>query len=51
MQAQGDEPLVDVSVDELVLALRLDHVVPLLSKAPDYAKHSQFWHLCELVTS
>ena len=43
------DPVVDVDVDELVLALRLDHVVALLAETPDDAEDREFGHLSERV--
>ena len=42
MQIQGDKPVVDVRVDEFILALRLDHVVALFTEAPHDSKDAQF---------
>jgi len=49
MQVKRLDPLVHIDVNELVLALRLNHIVALLSEASHYAEDREFRHWCELI--
>ena len=51
MQTQTHDPVIHIRVNELILALRLDHVVSLLAETPDNAKDGKFGHVCKRVTS
>ena len=50
VEPQALEPVVHVSVDEFVLALRLHHVVALLAQAAHHAEDGQFGEFGERVT-
>lgn len=51
VQAITLDPVIDVCVDELVLALRLHHVVALLTQSADHSEDRQLDYLCEWVFS
>ena len=49
LEPQTLDPVVHVGVDELILALRLDHVVALLAQSSHHAEDGKFGQLGERV--
>ena len=50
LEPEALDPMVHVSVNEFVLALRLDHVVALLTQSADHAEDGKFGQLGERVS-
>ena len=51
MQVQAHDPVVNIGVNEFILALGLDHVVALLAQAPDHTEDGELGQVGEWVAS